>query len=172
LFVQLHDKKFSNIIQRYKVHFLPVFLTRPQILLRPHRVLETLLGAFRSATFLSSFVGLYWFSVCFTRTVVLAKLFPFITHDFWDGPFGCIMAGCLICGSSIWIEDGRRRGEMALYVLPRALRACLPNAFVKSGNRGIRMVERYGYFFYTSAFDSIFFFLGIALLSSYPCRYC
>lgn len=142
-------QKISNlfkIIQRYKVHFLPVFLTRPQILLRPHRVLETLLGAFRSATFLSYFVGLYWFSVCFTRTVVLAKLFPFISHDFWDGPFGCVMAGCLMCGSSIWIEDGRRRGEIALYVLPRALRTCLPNAWLESGNRGIRMVERYDYF--------------------------
>jgi hypothetical protein len=89
---------------------------------------------------------------------VLAKLFPFITHDFWDGPFGCIMAGCLMCGSSIWIEDGRRRGEMALYVLPRALRTCLPNAWVKSGNRFIRMVERYDlFFFYTSTFDSMFF---------------
>lgn len=51
-----------------------------------------------------------------------------------------------MCGSSIWIEDGRRRGEMALYVLPRALRACLPNAWVKSGNRGVKVVERYDYF--------------------------
>ena len=153
------------------MHFLPVSLTRPQILLRPHRVLETLLGAFRSATFLSYFVGLYWFSVCFTRTVVLAKLFPFISHDFWDGPFGCIMTGCLMCGSSIWIEDGRRRGEMTLYVLPRALRACLPNAWVKSGNRGIRIAERYDYF---SIYQHLiqWFFFGTASLSSYPCRYC
>ena len=152
------------------MHLLPVFLTRPQILLRPHRVLETLLGAFRSATFLSYFVGLYWFSVCFTRTVVLAKLFPFISHDFWDGPFGCIMAGCLMCGSSIWIEDGRRRGEMALYVLPRALRACLPNAWVKGGHLGIRMVERYDYFsihqhlIYWVFWNSITFILSMSVL--------
>ena len=51
-----------------------------------------------------------------------------------------------MCGSSIWIEDGRRRGEMALYVLPRALRACLPNTWVKGGNRGVKVVERYDYF--------------------------
>jgi len=31
---------------------------------------------------------------------------------------------------------------MALYVLPRALRACLPDTWVKSGNRGIKVVER------------------------------
>ena len=44
------------------------------------------------------------------------------------------------------MENGRRRGEMALYVLPRALRACLPDTWVKSGNRGIKVVERYDYF--------------------------
>lgn len=47
-----------------------------------------------------------------------------------------------MCGSSIWIENGRRRGEMALYVLPRALRACLPETWVRRGNPGFRLVER------------------------------
>ncbi|CAA7265795.1 unnamed protein product [Cyclocybe aegerita] len=124
------------------VHFLPVLLTRPQTLLRPHRLFETLFGSLRSAAFLSSFIGFYWYTVCLTRTLVLAKLFPFVSHDFWDSPYGCIMAGCLACGSSIWIENGRRRGEMALYVLPRAIRTCLPDALVKSGNRAIRLAER------------------------------
>ena len=125
------------------MHFLPVLLTRPKILMRPHRLLQTLGGAVRSATFLSSFIGLYWYTVCLTRSLVLAKFFPFISHDFWDGPLGCIMAGSLACGSSIWIENGRRRGEMALYVLPRAVRACLPNAWIKSGNRGVKLAERF-----------------------------
>jgi len=124
------------------VHFLPVLLTRPKILMRPHRLLETLGGAIRSATFLSSFIGLYWYTVCLTRSLLLAKLFPFVSHDFWDGPFGCIMLGSLACGSSIWIESGRRRGEMALYVLPRAVRACLP-AQIKSGNRAMKLAERF-----------------------------
>ncbi|PPQ64375.1 hypothetical protein CVT26_002082 [Gymnopilus dilepis] len=124
------------------VHVLPVLLTRPQNLLRPHRLLHTVSGALRSATFLSTFIGLYWYSVCFTRSLVLAKFFPFISHDFWDGPYGCIMAGCLMCGSSIWIENGRRRGEMALYVLPRAVRACLPDSWVKSRNKAARLAER------------------------------
>ncbi|KAF8973929.1 hypothetical protein BDZ97DRAFT_1912380 [Flammula alnicola] len=136
-------KGFAEALAIYlPVHFLPVLLTRPQTLARPHRLLETLMGALRSATFLSSFIGLYWYTVCLTRTLVLARLFPFISHDFWDGPFGCVMAGCLMCGSSIWIENGRRRGEMALYVLPRAVRACLPHASVNSGNRAVRFAER------------------------------
>ncbi|KDR84996.1 hypothetical protein GALMADRAFT_309287 [Galerina marginata CBS 339.88] len=124
------------------VHFLPVLLTRPQSLMRPHRLIETLLGALRSASFLSSFISLYWYVVCLTRSLLLARLFPYVSHDFWDGPYGCVMAGCLMCGSSIWIENGRRRGEMALYVLPRAVRACLPDAWIKSGNKGVRLAER------------------------------
>ncbi|KAJ7783792.1 hypothetical protein DFH07DRAFT_997007 [Mycena maculata] len=124
------------------VQFLPVILTRPKSLLYPGRVLESLLGALRSATFLATFVTSYWYSVCLTRSLVFARLFPFISHDFWDSPYGCVMAGCLVCGSSIWIENGRRRGEMALYVLPRAVRACLPDAWVRSGNFGVRMAER------------------------------
>ncbi|KAH9486928.1 hypothetical protein JR316_0000994 [Psilocybe cubensis] len=136
-------KGFSEALAIYlPVHILPVLLTRPQILLRPHRLFESLFGAVRSATFLSSFIGLYWYTVCFTRTLVLARLFPSISHDFWDGPLGCIFAGCLACGGSIWIENGRRRGEMALYVLPRAIRAILPDAWTKSGNQSFKFAER------------------------------
>jgi hypothetical protein len=53
------------------------------------------------------------------------------------------MAGCLACGSSIWIENGRRRGEIALYVLPRAIRTWLPNRWLRSGSKGVRIIERY-----------------------------
>lgn len=118
-------------------------MTRPQTLLRPHHILRTLLGAMRSATFLSSFVASYWFAVCLTRSLVLAKYLPFISHDFWDGPSGCMLIGSLVCGSSIWIENGKRRGEMALYVMPKALRTCLPDRWGKVGNRRSRIIERY-----------------------------
>ena len=120
-----------------------MLLTRPQTLLRPHRLLATALGALRSAAFLASFIGVYWGAVCATRTRGLARALPCVSHDFWDGPRGCIMAGCLLCGASIWLENGRRRGEMALYVLPRAVRAILPDRLVKSGHRGVRFAERY-----------------------------
>ncbi|KAG5722505.1 hypothetical protein E4T56_gene2885 [Termitomyces sp. T112] len=123
-------------------HLIPVLLTRPHILLNLHRALTTLFGVVRSATFLSTFVSLYWFVVCVTRSLVLARLFPWISHDFWDGPFGCIFAGSLMCGSSIWIETGRRRGEMALYVLPRAVRACLPDALLRKRSKIARLIER------------------------------
>ncbi|KAJ7225508.1 hypothetical protein GGX14DRAFT_639276 [Mycena pura] len=136
-------KAFLEAIAIYlPVQFLPVILSRPRALLDPQRVLESLFSALRSATFLSTFVATYWYSVCLTRSVIFARLFPFISHDFYDGPFGCVLAGCLVCGSSIWIENGRRRGEMALYVLPRAVRSCLPDTWVRSGNWGVLMTER------------------------------
>lgn len=135
-------KAFIEAIAIYiPAHFVPVIMTRPQILLRPHRFLQTLIGALRSATFLSTFVASYYFAVCFTRSLVLAKYLPFISHNFWDGPFGCMLAGSLVCGSSIWIENGKRRGEMALYVMPKALRACLPDTWLKAGKRS-RIAER------------------------------
>lgn len=101
-----------------------------------------LLGVMRSATFLSTFVQLMWLGVCSTRTFFFARLFPWISHDYIDGPYGCVFVASLICGSSIWIESPRRRGEIALYVLPRAIRTILSDSWLKSGRRGIRFVER------------------------------
>ncbi|EGO02771.1 hypothetical protein SERLA73DRAFT_176142 [Serpula lacrymans var. lacrymans S7.3] len=124
------------------VHFLPILLTQPRSLLRIHRVIPALLSAMRSSAFLSTFVSSYWLSVCITRTLLFARLFPWISHDIWDGAFGCVLAGSLTCGASIWIENGHRRGEISLYVLPRALRASLPSRWIKGGNRGARIVER------------------------------
>lgn len=140
----MHTRTNSLVVANAwtQAHFLPVILTRPQILIRPHRTIQTLFGAVRSATFLSVFVASYWFAVCFTRSLVLAKYLPFVSHDFWDGPSGCMLAGSLVCGSSIWIENGKRRGEMALYVLPKALRTYLPDSWGRSGDQRWRIVER------------------------------
>ncbi|KIY68823.1 hypothetical protein CYLTODRAFT_421272 [Cylindrobasidium torrendii FP15055 ss-10] len=136
-------KAFTQCVPIYiPVHFLPPLLSKPRIFLNPHRVLSTLLGALRSAGFLTTFIASYWYAVCLTRSKVLARLLPFVSHDFWDGPYGCIMAGCLACGSSIWIEHPRRRGEMAMYVLPRAIRTLIPEGLIRGGNRGMLALER------------------------------
>ncbi|EKM61043.1 uncharacterized protein PHACADRAFT_134164 [Phanerochaete carnosa HHB-10118-sp] len=135
-------KAFAEAMLIYlPVHVLPILLYRPRKLTRVHNIMNTLLSVTRSATFLSSFVSSIWVAVCLTRTLLLARLFPWISHDFWDGPHGCAFLGTLVCGGSIWIEQGRRRGEMALYVLPKAIRACLPEAFLRSGLR-VQLLER------------------------------
>ncbi|KAF5374898.1 hypothetical protein D9758_000277 [Tetrapyrgos nigripes] len=137
-------KAFAEALALYfPIHILPILLTRPRVLLRLHRVLRILLASLRSSAFLSAFISLFWASVCITRTTGLARLLPFVSHDFWDGPYGCILAGCLMCGSSIWIENGYRRGEMALYVLPRAIRACIPFKWIKNPKAGAVAVERF-----------------------------
>lgn len=123
------------------MHALPTLLTNPQGLLSVSRLTEVLFAAIRSSAFLSTFVSSVWYGVCFTRTLVLARLFPFISFDFWDGPLGCTFVGCLLCGASIWIEQGYRRGEMALYVLPRALQTWLPERWVRGGKKSVRYTE-------------------------------
>jgi hypothetical protein len=129
-----------------QVHVLPILIRRPQSLLNFQTILDTLLGILRSASFLSAFVSSFWAAVCFTRTLVVARVLPEISHDFYDGPFGCVMAGCLVCGSSIWIESGRRRGEMVLYVLPRVIRACLPDRWLRSGRKSVYAIEQLVFF--------------------------
>lgn len=52
------------------------------------------------------------------------------------------MAGCLICGWSIFIEQKKRRGEMALYVLPRALRTLVKDSWLRSGSKTVKVLER------------------------------
>ncbi|EPT04339.1 hypothetical protein FOMPIDRAFT_1040121 [Fomitopsis schrenkii] len=137
------SQAFASALAIYlPVHFLPILLTRPRYLLHPSKLLHTLLAVLRSASFLGAFVSSIWAAVCLTRTHLLARLLPAVSHDVWDGPFGGTFAGSLVCGGSIWLEQGRRRGEITLYVLPRAIRACLPERWVRSGAKGMRWAER------------------------------
>lgn len=126
-----------------KVHLIPLLLARPSALLSKSALTKAALAVARSSLFLSVFISSIWSAVCFTRTLAIARLLPYISHNVYDGPYGCILAGCLACGSSIWIEQGRRRGEMALYVLPRALRATLKNSWLRGDAMGFKIGERY-----------------------------
>ena len=49
--------------------------------------------------------------------------------------------GCLLCGWSILLESPKRRGEMALYVAPRAMATVLPvpeSASIREGTESGR----------------------------------
>ncbi|KIK28547.1 hypothetical protein PISMIDRAFT_36903, partial [Pisolithus microcarpus 441] len=122
------------------VYFTPLLLTRPRSILSPNCFLPRIASAIRSAAFLSAFISSYWFTVCITRTLVLARLLPDISHDTWDGPYGCTFSGALVCGTSILIESAKRRGDMALYVLPKSLKASIPHSWIKSP--AAKFVER------------------------------
>ena len=59
-------------------------------------------------------------------------LFPRMPQQFWDSGFAPLL-GCFVCALSVLIENPRRRGEMALYVAPRALYALLDDVKLSPG---------------------------------------
>ena len=142
-------KVFTQAMAIYiPAHFIPALLTRPRSLLSASKPLILLLSAARSSTFLSTFVASFYLTVCTFHTFI-PRLLPFlfspgrISHDFIDGPWGVVFAGSFICGgASIWIEHPKRRGEMALYVIPRAIRAMLSDRWVKRDGVVFRAIER------------------------------
>ncbi|XHG02184.1 hypothetical protein AWENTII_005540 [Aspergillus wentii] len=93
---------------------------------------RTLTDALRSSAFLSSFVSIFYYSVCLARTRLGPKLFDrkTVTPMMWDSGL-CVGAGCLMCGWSILVEKARKRQEVALFVAPRAAATVLPRLYNK-----------------------------------------
>ena len=90
--------------------------------------------AIRSSAFLGAFVGLFYYGVCLSRTRLGPKIFSsnIITPQMWDSGL-CIGTGCVLCGWSILIEAERRREELALFVMPRAVGTLLPRKYDARG---------------------------------------
>lgn len=111
---------------------LPIYLglnavkfLRPQVP-QPKALLKALLGAFRSSAFLGSFVGLFWYAICLTRTRLGPKftsLDPLALENLG------IKVGCAMCGWSILVENPKRRTEIAFFVVPRALACLVPRKY-------------------------------------------
>lgn len=74
----------------------------------------------RSSAFLATFILLNWYSVCLVRTRIGPLLFPNATPQQLDDTYGPGLAS-ITCGLSSLIEFPKRRGELALFVAPRAL---------------------------------------------------
>ena len=90
--------------------------------------------ALRSSAFLGAFVGLFYYGVCLSRTRLGPKFLSYstITPQMWDSGL-CIGTGCVLCGWSILLEAERRREELALFVMPRALGTLFPRAYDARG---------------------------------------
>ncbi|KAI9312035.1 hypothetical protein BX666DRAFT_1992031 [Dichotomocladium elegans] len=113
---------FAKVFPLYfSVHLLPPLLFRTaQFLQEPqNRLLHALKAASRSSTFLASFIAIIWYSICLVRTRVGHQIFH-IDQSFLDNTFAPLV-GCMLCGAALLIESPSRRGEMALYVVPRAM---------------------------------------------------
>ncbi|KAG0172799.1 hypothetical protein DFQ30_009608 [Apophysomyces sp. BC1015] len=115
-------KGFFKIFPLYfVVHFAPPLLLRPSRLasMPLTNILHILKATVRSSTFLATFITIIWYSVCLVRTRIGYQLLgvPQSRLDDTLAPF----VGSALCGLSLLIETRHRRGEMALYVIPRAL---------------------------------------------------
>jgi hypothetical protein len=114
--------------------YLPIQLVL-RMMRRPnlHSLIHSVAGAARSSAFLGAFISLFYYGVCLART----RLGPLllspskawgVSAQMWDGGL-CILSGCLLCGWSILVEAPARRGEVALFVAPRALATLLPRVY-------------------------------------------
>jgi hypothetical protein len=85
----------------------------------------------RSSAFLGSFVALFYYGVCLTRTRLVPKVFSVktITPQMYDSGL-CVLGGCLLCGWSVLFEFVQRQTELMLFVLPRALAVWFPRRYL------------------------------------------
>ena len=93
-------------------------------------VLRALVSASRSSAFLGTFITLFYYGVCLSRS----RLGPHIvgtdneSRQRIDGGI-CMGTGCFLCGWSVLVEHPGRRKDMALFVAPRAMATLLPRRY-------------------------------------------
>ncbi|KIW62158.1 hypothetical protein PV04_10359 [Phialophora macrospora] len=108
---------------------------------RSKSVLGGLRDAAVSSSFLATFVASFYYAVCLARTRLGPKIVSYrtITPQMWDSGL-CVLAGCLACGWSIFLEKPRRRQEIAFFVAPRALATLVPRVYDKQYQRREQVV--------------------------------
>ncbi|PSN61141.1 hypothetical protein BS50DRAFT_593066 [Corynespora cassiicola Philippines] len=94
-------------------------------------LLKTFADMARSSAFLGSFIAFFYYGVCLSRTRLGPKVFSYktVTPQMWDSGL-CVLAGCLLCGMSILVEQSRKRLEIMLFVLPRATATWFPRRYL------------------------------------------
>jgi hypothetical protein len=98
---------------------------------RTRLIANAVLDTVRSASFLASFVALFYYGVCLVRTRLGPRLFPGVTAQMWDAGL-CVLGGCVACGWSVLLERPRRQMELMLFVVPRAISVFLPRRYEAS----------------------------------------
>lgn len=110
--------------------YLP--LTLAFALRNPSRkaIIRAIISSCRSATFLGTFITLFYYGVCLTRT----RLGPLLLGDSipWRQRIDsglCVGTGCFLCGWSMLIETPSRRKDIAMFMAPRAMATFLPRRY-------------------------------------------
>lgn len=110
--------------------YLPINIIVNSLSSRPlyEKISRTITGSLRSSAFLSTFIFFCWYGVCFERSRIGPYLFPQATGQQIDDTWG-VALGSALSGLSCLVEQPKRRGELALFVAPKALEAALPLDF-------------------------------------------
>ncbi|KAG8932210.1 hypothetical protein FRC01_000132 [Tulasnella sp. 417] len=107
------------------LHFVPLLLfKRKRLMKEPFTTLvKALLGTIRSSAFLGVYVAIYQSYICFLHLLYRLPLDPSIAPAFrrfiLSKPLWWF--GGILSGMSLFVEDARRRPELAMYVLPKGL---------------------------------------------------
>ncbi|CAO3609883.1 unnamed protein product [Cunninghamella blakesleeana] len=116
--VERFSKVFKSMMPVYgTLHFVPMILLRTKHLKKdPVGMLsKTTIGTLKSGAFLAVFISLYQYQVCMHRNLIDIGWINF-NHKYLYYLFG------FVCSyTSIFLEDKKRRSELALYVLPKAI---------------------------------------------------
>ena len=100
--------------------FPPLFFRTNRLLQNPGgSLLHILLASIRSSTFLGTYIFIIWYCICLVRTRIGHQLLG-VNQARLDDTLGPLV-GAMLCGLSLLVESKHRRGEMTLYVVPRAL---------------------------------------------------
>lgn len=89
--------------------------------------LKAIVASAKSAAFLGSFVGSFWYAICLTRTRLGPYILPNVDPIHLDNY--CVRVGSLACGWSILIESVHRRVEVGVFVAPKALATFFPRTY-------------------------------------------
>jgi hypothetical protein len=79
---------------------------------------KTTIATMKSGVFLATFVTLYQYYICMHR-----QLFKTGLIGNWNSKYLYYLAGFFCAYPSIFFEDKKRRSELALYVLPKAIQS-------------------------------------------------
>ena len=94
-------------------------------------VKSAIISSVRSSAFLGTFIALYYYGICLTRTRIGPRVIGTSVPKRQQIDSGmCVGGGCALCGWSVLIENAGRRKELGLFVAPRALATLLPRRYL------------------------------------------
>ncbi|KAJ3379575.1 hypothetical protein HDU92_006610 [Lobulomyces angularis] len=163
-----HNKSlFINMLK----NMLPIYISLniiPMIVFRGRsfvnnpvkNLYRSLLSASRSSTFLATFVIVNMGAICTQRKIILwknrPKFFNFLPVT--DNKLHYYICG-ILCSSTIFLENTKRRPELAMYVLPKGLTSLY------------QVLLNRGYKLHIKNFDVYLFGIGMGVLMSfYQCE--